>query len=96
MKKIIAQINQYTDNVIESFVDNQLDSGAWNDEISGGYADKYTPRDFDRAQLVKGLGVELEHTSDLHKALEIVMDHLTESPIYYDHLEDMEKTFEED
>jgi hypothetical protein len=37
-------------------------------------------------QLKKGIKVELEHTSDIKKATEIAMDHLSEDPIYYDKL----------
>lgn len=41
-------------------------------------------------QLKKGLKVEMEHTNDKEKAKEIVMDHLTELPDYYDRLDKME------
>jgi len=61
------------------------------DKIPGGLADKRNPRDFNKAQLIKGIKVEIEHTSDKELALEIAMDHLAEIPDYYDRLENMEK-----
>jgi hypothetical protein len=62
----------------------------WEDEMSGGRADKKNPKDFDPKALEKGIKVEKEHTSDPHIATEIAMDHLTEDPKYYDKLEKME------
>jgi hypothetical protein len=62
----------------------------WEDQISGGLADKKKPSDFEDTQLMKGVKVELEHTSDLRIATEIAMDHLVEDPKYYDKLEIME------
>ena len=41
-------------------------------------------------QFIKGHNVELEHTKDKFKASEIVMDHLTEDPKYYDKLSKVE------
>ena len=41
-------------------------------------------------QFIKGFNVELEHTSDHKGASEIVMDHLTEDPKYYDKLSKVE------
>jgi hypothetical protein len=61
------------------------------DKIPGGLADKKQPKDFDPKQLAKGKKVEMEHTDDPKKALEISMDHLTEDPRYYDKLEKMEE-----
>lgn len=60
------------------------------DKIPGGLADKKSPEDFDKAQLEKGIKVELEHTNDKSVAKEIAMDHLTEDPKYYDKLEKIE------
>ncbi len=61
------------------------------DLIPGGLADKKKPEDFDKKQLAKGKKVEMEHTNDPKKALEIAMDHLVEDPKYYDKLEKMEE-----
>lgn len=56
------------------------------DRIPGGLGDKAKVQDFDRATLLRGLKVELEHTDDPAIALEIALDHLSESPTYYDEL----------
>lgn len=70
-------------------------------KLKGGKADKLSVSDiakkFDapiskiQNQIKKGLDVEMEHTNDREKATEIVMDHLTEFPDYYDRLIKMEK-----
>lgn len=57
------------------------------DKIPGGLADKAKPEDFNHRALAMGLKAELEHTDDLDIALEIAMDHLSEDPGYYDKLE---------
>lgn len=44
-----------------------------------------------KAQLQKGIKVELEHTSDKKIASEIALDHLNEFPDYYDRLAKVEK-----
>lgn len=69
------------------------------ESIPGGRAWRLRPRDFPEDFLLRGLRVELEHTSDPIIALEIVMDHgaefLDESgkmmADYYQGLEKMEK-----
>ena len=43
-----------------------------------------------KAQVKKGIQVELEHTKDKVKAEEIALDHITEMPDYYDKLKKME------
>lgn len=58
----------------------------WTDKLPGGKADKKTPKDFDKDALLKGIRVEFEHTDDIMTAIEIVMDHLTEDPDYYEKL----------
>lgn len=55
----------------------------WKDKMNGGYADKRSPKDFDKKQLAIGIKVEMEHTKDKHTATEIAMDHLEEDPKYY-------------
>ena len=69
--------------------------------IKGGKSDKLTIKqiadkfgksvDDIKAQIKKGIRVELEHTSDKEKAIEISMDHLSEFPDYYTRLTKMEK-----
>jgi hypothetical protein len=44
------------------------------------------------AQLVKGIKVEMEHTTDKDTAREIALDHLKEDPKYYDKLTKVEET----
>lgn len=61
------------------------------DKIRGGYADDRQPKDFNKEQIKKGIGVEHEHTNDSSIAQEISMDHLEEIPDYYDRLDDMEE-----
>lgn len=71
-----------------------------SDKVPGGKADKLTAEDIARkhkvsvgdirAQLAKGVKVELEHTNDKKLAEEIALDHLTEFPYYYNMLEYME------
>ncbi|CAB4131605.1 hypothetical protein UFOVP276_39 [uncultured Caudovirales phage] len=66
-------------------------SHKWHDHIAGGLADKRSPADFPREDLIKGMSVEMEHTSDPSVACEIAMDHLMEDPHYYNHEQDMAK-----
>lgn len=55
-----------------------------NSEIlKGGKGDSKLDSDFDPAEVSMGVKVELEHTSDVNVAHEIVHDHLTEDPKYY-------------
>ena len=71
-----------------------------NNTIKGGKADKMSAEEIAKkfnvsvdkikAQIKKGVDVEMEHTGDKEKATEIAMDHLTEFPDYYDRLEKME------
>ena len=46
---------------------------------------------FDRSELLMGIEVEMEHTSDLETAREIAKDHLAEIPDYYTRLLKMER-----
>jgi hypothetical protein len=55
----------------------------WQDHIPGGLAEGKKPSDFPAADLILGMTVEMEHTSDPSVACEIAMDHLTEKPDYY-------------
>lgn len=47
-------------------------------------------------QMLKGLKVEKEHTTDKSKAREISMDHLMEHPLYYNFHEDAERKMDLD
>lgn len=66
------------------------------DFVEGGLGDDAEVSEFEPAQIIKGMEVEMEHTSDPKVALEIAMDHLVELPDYYTRLEKMEKRGEED
>jgi uncharacterized alkaline shock family protein YloU len=59
--------------------------------IKGGLADGIPNKFFSHEQLMKGMKVEREHTSNDKIAMEIARDHLTEDPEYYIKLEKMEK-----
>ena len=69
--------------------------------LKGGLADNKTLEDISKkhkvslssieSQAKKGLKVEKEHTSNHKEAMEIVKDHLTEDPKYYDKLSTIEK-----
>ena len=73
-------------------------------KIRGGLSDNMTVKEIAgkhnvdiakiKTQLSKGIVVEMEHTSDPKKAVEIALDHLVESPIYYDELEKVESNFD--
>lgn len=72
--------------------------------IKGGKADKMTVKDIANKfgvpvskiehQLAMGKKIEHEHTSNMAKATEIAMDHLSEFPDYYTRLIKMEKEAE--
>lgn len=53
-----------------------------------------TRADFPAKTIEKGVKVELEHTKDRELAERIVLDHLAESPKYYDALAEMESGLE--
>lgn len=72
---------------------HKLDKGQWKDKISGGLADNESPKDFDHEALSEGIKVEGEHTDDIHLAMEIAMDHLSEDPEYYKKLKTIEKNY---
>lgn len=62
------------------------------DILPGGIGDQKNVWDFDPRQVNKGIRVEMEHTGDAEVALDIVKDHLTEDPRYYDKLEKIERS----
>lgn len=64
--------------------------------IPYGRAKGMKPSDFDPKQIEKGKEIELEHTNNPNLAREIAMDHLTEIPDYYTHLEEMEQKAKKD
>ena len=73
-----------------------FDIDDFKQKLIGGKADKNKITDFKLSQLLKGIKIELEHTKKPIRAIEIVMDHLKENENYYDYLEKMEKSMEND
>lgn len=71
----------------------KLSGRAWKERIAGGLSHGKGPRDFPPKTLVRGIIVELEHTSDPLTAMEITMDHLVESLDYYKDLATIENPF---
>jgi len=75
-------------------------SEAINEKLKGGMGDDKTlqdiankhdcPIELIELMLKWGMDVEMEHTNDKEVAREIAMDHLTEDPIYYKKLKEME------
>jgi len=53
------------------------------DEIPGGVGDGMSDGEVCSKQLEVGIAVEREHTTDVNKAKEIALDHLSEDPAYY-------------
>jgi hypothetical protein len=73
-----------------------IDIKNFKQKLKGGRADTHRVTDFDLDQLIMGIKVEQEHTTDKYTALEISMDHLEEIPDYYTRLHEMEETAEEE
>ena len=61
------------------------------DLLPGGKADDVADSQFPADAVAKGQAVEKEHTGSPGVAKEVAKDHLTESPRYYDSLEEMEE-----
>jgi hypothetical protein len=70
------------------------DIDRFKDRLPGGYADGKDITRYDLDQLILGIKIELEHTSNRLIALEIAADHLEEIPDYYTRLEEMEERYE--
>lgn len=79
----VQRIHGDIDEIIESWSGYQLPDGL-------AQAQGARPEDFDRASLVRGIAVEMEHTTEPDLALEIAMSHLVEDPDYYTKLARME------
>ncbi|MGK7917453.1 MAG: DUF5661 family protein [Prochloraceae cyanobacterium] len=68
-----------------------IDLNNFQQQLSGGEADEQPITKYRLDQILLGIAVELEHTNDKYKALEITTDHLEEIPDYYTRLLKMEK-----
>jgi hypothetical protein len=73
-----------------------IDIKNYKQKLKGGRADGKRVTDFDLDQLIMGIKVEQEHTTDKYTALEITMDHLQEYPDYYTRLHEMEETADQE
>jgi len=73
-----------------------IDIRNYKQKLKGGRADGKQVTDFDLDQLIMGIKVEQEHTTDKYTALEITTDHLEEIPDYYTRLHEMEETAEQE
>jgi hypothetical protein len=73
-----------------------IDIKNYKQKLKGGRADGKQVTDFDLDQLIMGIKVEQEHTTDKYTALEITTDHLQEFPDYYTRLHEMEETAEQE
>ena len=73
-----------------------IDIKEFKEQLKGGRADGKDITTYDLKQILMGIGVEQEHTSNKMLALEITTDHLEEIPDYYTRLKEMEDAAEED
>ena len=73
-----------------------IDIKDFKGRLAGGEADGKPLTKYDLSQLLMGIKVELEHTSDRMLALEIATDHLEEFPDYYRRLKKMEEEAEKE
>lgn len=73
-----------------------IDIKNFKGKLTGGEADGKPLTNYDLNQLLMGIKVELEHTSDRMLALEIATDHLEEFPDYYTRLKKMEEDAEKE
>lgn len=99
VKDYLAALHANADESIES--EETLTEA---NTIKGGKADKMSVKDIAdkfgvtvaqiNRELAMGKKVEHEHTTNMSKAIEIAMDHLTEFPDYYTRLAKMEKEAE--
>ncbi len=73
-----------------------IDIKKYQEKLKGGRADGKDITRYELDELIMGIKVEREHTTDKYTALEIATDHLEEFPDYYTRLEDMEEKAEKD
>jgi hypothetical protein len=73
-----------------------IDIKDFKDQLKGGKSDGKDITKYDLKQILLGIKIEQEHTSNKMMALEITMDHLEKIPDYYTRLQDMEEEAEEE
>jgi hypothetical protein len=76
--------------------DYGIDIKEFKDQLKGGKADGKDITKYDLKQVLMGIKIEQEHTTNKMIALEITMDHLEEIPDYYTRLQEMEEEAEEE
>ena len=69
----------------------QIDIKNFNDRLRGGYGDAKPITAYGLDQLLAGIKIEMEHTSNRFVALELVMDHLERISDYYKRLSRLER-----
>lgn len=87
------KFEQYRQAIKKEF---NIDIAKFKERLKGGKADGKKITKYNINQLIMGIKVELEHTSDKMTALEIAMDHLEEFPDYYTRLLKMEEEAEKE
>ena len=75
----VEELKKYSDRELLSIIQNM------------GKHDFVDPHKFDQKELERGIEIEREHTKSYFVARLIALDHLSEMPDYYTHLEKMEK-----
>jgi hypothetical protein len=73
-----------------------IDIKDYKDQLKGGKSDGKDITKYDLKQILMGIKIEQEHTSNKIIALEITMDHLEKFPDYYTRLQDMEEDAEDE
>jgi hypothetical protein len=73
-----------------------IDIKDFKDQLKGGKSDGKDITKYDLKQILMGIKIEQEHTTNKMMALEITMDHLEEIPDYYTRLQDMEEDAEDE
>jgi len=73
-----------------------IDVKDFKEQLKGGRADGKDITKYDLKQILMGIKVEQEHTSNKMLALEITTDHLEEIADYYTRLHEMEEAAEEE
>jgi len=79
---------------IKEKYDYEVPAGYYFDNIQGGKGAGLRIEDVDPNELLMGIEVEFEHTSDVGISIEIALDHLAEIKDYYTRLIKMENTAE--
>lgn len=73
-----------------------IDIKDFKDQLKGGKSDGKDITKYDLKQILMGIKIEQEHTSNKMIALEITKDHLEEIPDYYTRLIEMEEEAEDE